>query len=614
MSVPKFHKMASRQNASIEEDVTSSAQSRPENLKTQKNFKSIYSTGQNPSKIQDPKFTLKTQNPKSQDSKSQDPKSQNSKTQNSKSQNPKSQDPKSQDPKTQDLKTQDPKTQKLQSQRINKKTINPKNGKILIIITSIYLILMTCLLLITKRIIRKSTQSSFSTNIPKPPLPPPLQTPTQNKDNKVRPVFGLCNFKGPSNELKKQLAQELESHFQRGNKFRPSSIRKFKIEEVKIPTLDREILVYGRGFPAYIITWKLIQMKHDVMLITPDSHDVTTHYIKGSSAKISVPNSIQFYVQPLSLTSSTVDELNVLSDISGVPIPVVKRVYEEFITSLTPLMSSPQADEIIQEFINQNFPPICKAVTDTDPIPHSECDLKQSSDVIEVKSYMCDFRKQFPVPESQIIKAMVKFFKEYTNFVEVHIEHDDPEPILRCRKFIIADEFIPTIAPLWPLILKDDPVISGHVGFQIGSRFEGKPFSKVVISGDNIISLNHTGEEMTISVSRVVPYLLLENGHYHIKVTSSINQVNCVGQNLALSLIKILKQLGCDDVDPQEFSPLKISEDLGVRPIGLTRCHHHFRLNGYSNVWILGPTFLPKTRDCIRDTCMLCLLIERIIV
>jgi hypothetical protein len=456
-----------------------------------------------------------------------------------------------------------------------------------------------------------------------PPVPPrDLPRPTVTKLMKLSDVV-----EGPdSQRVQHELFQELESYFLRGNKFKPSSIRHFKGNKTdRAPNLpiDHDIVVYGRGPIAYSVVHHLIKQNHDVILITPDSYEVTTHYLIGSGAHIDIPNSIRFYLEDLRVTSATPEELANLADASGVPIPIVKRIYEEFITSLEMVESTPQADAMIDEL---------------------------NSTVTPIRTYRLNLQTRYQVPEKVIRRGLVKSFSEKLagTYVEILFELDlshervtlhqsqiqsrpthpgiaaSTEQILRCRKFILADEFLPTIPALWPIWLKAAPKLSGPFGYQFESFFPSVPFSKVVLAGSAqssmgsaIISMHHTGEVMTISVSQVFPYLRLETGGYYLKA-SVVHRSDPVIES---QLRQILRELGDESSDPASESqsgppiePINLTGgSWGLRPTGLVSCHKHYRLENYQSVWIVGPLFLPATRDWIRDTCIIAAMIDRII-
>jgi hypothetical protein len=454
-----------------------------------------------------------------------------------------------------------------------------------------------------------------------PPLPPRAPPrPSMMKLMKSSDVGEGLNSAN-SQRMRHELFQELESYFLRGNKFKPSSIPQFKGNKTdRAPNLpiDHDILVYGRGPMAYAVVYHLLKHHHDVVLITPDSYEVTTHYLIGSGAHIDIPNSIRFYLESLCVTSATTEELDSLARSCGVPIPFVTRLYDEFITSLEIVESTAQADAMINEL---------------------------NSTITPIQTYRLNLQTRYPVPDKVIRRGLVKSFSEKLagTYVEVLFEPDSThdvrltnpgtaiswEQILRCRKFILADEFLPNIPALWPTWLKAAPKLSGPFGYQFESIFPSVPFSKVVLagstssgsapssSGSALISMHHTGEMMTISVSQVFPYLRLDTGGYYLKA-SVVHQSDPVIES---QLRQILRELGDESLDPATESsrcppidPINLAGgSWGLRPTGLISCHKHYRLDNYQSVWIVGPLFLPATRDWIRDTCIIASMIDRII-
>ena len=344
-----------------------------------------------------------------------------------------------------------------------------------------------------------------------------------------------------------------------------------------------DIMVYGRGPTAYITASILAQHGYSTVLVSPFLETLVSYYIRSSTDQVSIPYSLNMMSTPFRFFEMSPQEIKNLANHTGLSQEQVTAEVTKLFSRLKPTSSVPSADEVVSEFVSQH--PNAKTIA----LQTYTLDSKSIFDI-------------FPVKRSQIYKGFLTFYKEGPNGVQCYLNN---KTVFHCRKLFLCDEFCNRF-----LKINEPVILSGSLGVTLTAEFSSEPFSKSLSYEDYLIDLHHTGAEMKISVSKVVPCIQM-SPDFSMRLLPPKEQPET---KLLNTIIDILKTLGdSNDTAASEYKLKLIPNwEYGVLPTGFkstqsTQSTQSMQSKS-SKIKTLGCIYLSNSRDPLRDSLLLAML------
>ena len=308
------------------------------------------------------------------------------------------------------------------------------------------------------------------------------------------------------------------------------------------------------GIPQRIITGKgicALSSSLECLYIVPIHSTILTYLIEGTETSIRIPNSISLLPRTYRLLIPSRSDLECLSTSLSIPLDSLESFSMSFFSKLEKLSGHSKLDSLTQSLnpISQREAVIWRFEGEVEVIPVG---------IMEVSAYSLPEAPKKPQVRCRLSN----------------------EQIIRTENLFIVNEVV---------IRPTNEILSGHIGYEIKSKFKAQPFSKTVNVKENIwIDVYHNGQEMKVSVYAIEAYLdVCDILNLRMKMNEGTKM------RLEGKLKGILEKLGFEP--ESEIGPLDDWE-FGPIPGGMRQ-----ETNGLTSMKILSGLYLPTTSDPLRD-------------